>query len=154
MKPDITVTDKNGAVAGGFQSSFALKVAGSVLTVVLIAIGTAVWQSVSSSGDNAKSLARIEPAVDANTEFRLKGDRVTPSDLEKAVEQVSKRYEAAMDRQSRLTEQFVTAINGVNQTLNAQTALLGKLEARTESIQREQTVAREERNAIRDKAPN
>ena len=149
MTTGVESTTSDGGRCVRVQSSAWQKAiaAGTVglLSAAVISAGSAFVEA----RDAAQQVKKIAPIVETNAEFRLRGDRVTPDDVQKAIKEISERYELSQNRLSELLSGFIESSNTTNRLLNDQTAVLSRVGAQVEAIQREAEIARQERNELR-----
>lgn len=116
-------------------------IAASLLVIVLVGM-TALLLDYRSF---QKEWAEKKLQVQENTEFRLRGDRVTPDDL-KAIKD---SFEQSFNTQNRLIEKFVESSNKTNGFLIEMGQTLTRIDTRLESVEKEQDRARDERKTMR-----
>lgn len=141
-----TVTeDQNGKAVVTVQTTLLMKWALGVLGALSVAAVTGAVVLMLDYRSLRSNWPDVKETVRKNSEYRLKGDRVTPSDMEG----VQKSFRNNLENQNTMISEFLNATRETNQLLSKQGNTLARIDARLESVEKEQERARQEREDIK-----
>jgi len=90
------------------------------------------------------------PEIQKNSEWRIRGDRVTQSDLEAAVSKAGEESTRLAEQQNSLIAELINTNNNTNEQLLKVAQSLARIETQIEGLEKEQDRARDERQGLRD----
>ena len=122
-----------------------MTVCGGIAVCVCIGTGTLLldYRSFRENWQDA------EPDIKKNTEFRLRGDRVTPADLDAGMKEASEAFQRTMENQTKLIAEMIAATNNINRELINMGVIMTRVETQIDSMRDEQDRARNERDELR-----
>ena len=139
-----SVVARDGSNFGIEINIWAKWVLGIIATVLLTGSGAGIvtWANVRTL---ESKYTEDRKKIEANTKFRMQGDRVTPDDLDKMEDRVGEAIAKALSRHDDLIEQqtaviggFTVSMQGINDGLRSNAQTIARIDEKVDILKSEQ----------------